>query len=128
MSIIDDLTDLNCLNNTLCSIADDMAIIKNSTPFDSVQKKFSGSDEIHFRNRKKDNTTIGVRVKNPYDGGNSEAQQSVRNAFTAAQAQATTILADPEQRATYEAKFKAQKKYITLRGYIIAQIYQKPGA
>ena len=128
MSIIDDLIDLNCLNNTLCSIADDMAIIKNSTPFDSVQKKFSGSDEIHFRNRKKDNATIGVRVKNPYDGGNSEAQLAVRNAFTAAQAQATTILADPEQRATYEAKFNAQKKYITLRGYIIAQIYQKPGA
>ena len=128
MSIIDDLIDLNCLNNTLCSIADDMAIIKNSTPFDSVQKKFSGSDEIHFRNRKKDNATIGVRVKNPYDGGNSEAQLAVRNAFTAAQAQAITILGDPEQRATYEAKFKAQKKYITLRGYIIAQIYQKPGA
>ena len=56
-----------------------MAIIKNSTPFDSIQKKFSGSDEIHFRNRKKDNATIGVRVKNPYDGGNSEAQQAVRN-------------------------------------------------
>ena len=51
-----------------------MAIIKNSTPFDSIQKKFAGSDEIHFRNRKKDNATIGVRVKNPYDGGNSEAQ------------------------------------------------------
>ena len=116
------------LKDTLCSIADDMAIIKNSTPFDSVQKKFSGSDEIHFRNRKKDNATIGVRMKHPYQGGNSEAQQAVRNAFTAAQAQVKTILADPEQRATYEAKFKAQKKYITLRGYIIAQIYQKPGA
>ena len=113
------------LKNTLCSIADDMAIIKNSTPFDSVQKKFSGSDEIHFRNRKKDNATIGVRVKHPYPGGNSEAQQAVRNAFTAAQAQVKTILADPEQRATYEAKFKAQKKYITLRGYVMAQVFAK---
>ena len=102
-----------------------MAIIKNSTPFDSVQKKFSGSDEIHFRNRKKDNATIGVRVKHPYNGGNSKAQQAVRNAFTAAQAQATTILADPEQRATYEAKFKAQKKYITLRGYVVAQVFKQ---
>ena len=113
------------LKNTLCSIADDMAIIKNSTPFDSVQKKFSGSDEIHFRNRKKDNATIGVRMKHPYRGGNSEAQQAVRNAFTAAQAQVKTILADPEQRATYEAKFKAQKKYITLRGYVMAQVFAK---
>ena len=105
-----------------------MAIIRNSTPFDSIQKKFSGSDEIHFRNRKKDNATIGVRMKNPYSGGNSEAQKAVRNTFKEAQAQTTTILADPEQRATYEAKFKAQKKYITLRGYVVAQVYQKQGA
>ena len=110
------------------SIADSMAIIKNSTPFDSVKKKFSGSDEIHFRNRTKDNATIGVRMKHPYHGGNSAAQQAARSALTAAQAQASTILADPAQRATYEEKVKAQKKYITLRGYIIAQIYQKPGA
>ena len=102
-----------------------MAIIKNSTPFDSIQKKFSGSDEIHFRNRKKDNATIGVRVKNPYDGGNSEAQQAVRDAFKAAQTQATTILADPEQRAVYEAAFKVQKKYYSLYGYVFAQEYNK---
>jgi hypothetical protein len=102
-----------------------MAIIKNATPFDSVKKKFASSDEIHFRNRKKDNATIGVRVKHPYPGGNSEAQQAVRNAFTAAQAQVKTILSDPEQRATYEAKFKAQKKYITLRGYVMAQVFAK---
>ena len=102
-----------------------MAFIKNSTPFDSVQKKFSGSDEIHFRNRKKDNATIGVRVKHPYNGGNSPAQQAVRNAFKTAQAQVSTILADTEQRATYEAKFKAQKKYITLRGYVVAQVIKQ---
>ena len=104
-----------------------MASIKNSTPFDSVQKKFSGSDEIHFRNRKKDNATIGVRVKNPYNGGNSSAQQTVRTAFKTAQQQVAQIMADPDQRATYEEKFKAQKKYITLRGYIMSQVYQKAG-
>ena len=102
-----------------------MAIIKNSTPFDSVKKKFSGSDEIHFRNRKKDNASIGVRMKHPYDGGSSEAQIAVRNAFKQAQTEATTILADPEQRATYEAKFKEQKKYLTLRGYVVAQVFAK---
>ena len=105
-----------------------MAIIQNATPFDSVKKKFSGSDEIHFRNRKKDNATIGVRVKHPYKGGNSAAQVSVRNAFTAAQAQVSQVMADPAQRTTYEAKFKAQKKYLTLRGYIMSQVYQKLSA
>lgn len=104
-----------------------MAIIKNATPFDSVKKKFASSDEIHFRNRKKDNATIGVRVKNPYNGGNSSAQQTVRSAFKTAQQQAAQIMADPDQRATYEEKFKAQKKYITLRGYIMSQVYQKTG-
>ena len=102
-----------------------MAIIKNATPFDSVKKKFASSDEIHFRNRKKDNATIGVRVKNPYNGGNSSAQQTVRTAFKTAQQQAAQIMADPDQRATYEAKFKAQKKYITLRGYVMAQVFAK---
>ena len=102
-----------------------MAIIKNSTPFDSVQKKFSGSDEIHFRNQKKDNATIGVRVKHPYNGGNSEAQQTVREKFKTVRAQVDAIMADPEQRAAYNTKYKAQKKYLSLRGYIFAQEFAK---
>ena len=102
-----------------------MAIIKNSTPVDSIKKKFSGSDEIHFRNRKKDNATIGVRVKHPYNGGSSEAQQAVRETFKTVRAQVDAIMADPEQRATYDAKYKAQKKYLSLRGYIFAMEYAK---
>jgi hypothetical protein len=104
-----------------------MAIIKTATPFDTVKKKFAGSDEIHFRNRKKDNATIGVRVKHPYNGGNSEAQKAVREAFKATHAQVKTIMADAEQRASYKAQFDAQKKYISLRGYIFAQVHKKNG-
>ena len=37
-----------------------MAIIKPSTPFDAIKRKFAKSDEIHFRNRKADNATISV--------------------------------------------------------------------
>ena len=48
-----------------------MALIKPSTPFDAIKRKFAKSDEIHFRNRKADNATISVRVKHPYNGGNS---------------------------------------------------------
>lgn len=103
-----------------------MAIIRNATPFDTIQKKFSGTDEIHFRNRTKDNATIGVRVKNPYDGGNSAKQVAQRDAFKAAQLQVNTILADETQRAEYKAKYDAQKKYVSLRGYIFSQVYKKP--
>lgn len=102
-----------------------MAIIRNSTPFDSIQRRFSGSDSIHFRNRKTDNATIGVRMKHPYDGGSSEAQQQVRTAFATTQAKVKEIMADPDQRAQYEKEFKTQKKYITLRGYIFSKEYNQ---
>ena len=105
-----------------------MAIIKNATPFDSISRKFSASDQIHFRNRKADNATIGVRVKHPYDGTPSAQQVAVRNKFNAVQEAVTTALADSEQRATYLAEFKAQKKYLTLRGYVFHQLYNTVGA
>jgi len=104
-----------------------MAILKNSTPFDSVQGRFSGSDQIHFRNRTVDNATIGVRVKHPNTGAGTAAQTAVRTAFTTAQAAVATALADSTQKASYTAAFKAQKKYKTLRGYIFSQVFVAPG-
>lgn len=99
-----------------------MAKIQNSTPFDSISKKFSKTDEIHFRNRKKDNATIGVRVKHPYDGGSSTKQLAARSAFAALQTQVATIMASDEQRAPYEVAYKKQRKFITLRGFIYHQL------
>lgn len=104
-----------------------MAIIRNATPFDSIQRRFSGTDSIHFSNRKADNATIGVRIKHPYDGGSSEAQQQARTAFMAAQAKVKEILADSTQRADYEKQFKAQHKCITLRGFIFRKVYGTTG-
>lgn len=103
-----------------------MAIIKNATPFDSIKRKFSKTDSIHFSNRAADNATIGVRMKHPYDGGNSASQVSHRKAFADAIAQVNTIMADSAQRAPYQAAFKKQKKYINLRSYIFSQVYVKP--
>ena len=39
---------------------------------------------------------------------------------------AKTALADPTERATLEAGFKAQSKYTSLYGYTVAQKYVKP--
>ena len=116
-----------------------MAIIKPSTPFDSVKRKFSGTDEIHFKNRTADNATIGVRMKHPYDGGNSDKQIAVRSAFTAAQTAAKAILAatssDTDQSnytklQTYKAAFQSQKGkkggYLYLRDFIVAKEYVAP--
>ena len=44
---------------------------------------------------------------------------------TAAQA-AKTALADPTERASLEAAFKAQNKYTSLFAYTVAQKYVKP--
>jgi len=107
-----------------------MAIIKNSTPFDSVKKKFSGTDEIHFKNRKADNATIGVRVKHPYDGGSSTQQAAHRAKFAEAASKTKAILAatstDTDQSnftklTNYKAAFKNQKKCLYLRSYILKQ-------
>lgn len=111
-----------------------MAIIKNATPFDSVQGRFSGSDQIHFRNRSADNATIGVRMKHPYDGGSSASQIANREKFAEVSATVKAILAatstDTDQAnytllTAYKAAFKNQKRYLYLRSYIFAQEYAK---
>ena len=102
-----------------------MAILSPSTPFDSVKRKFAKTDQIHFRNRKADNATISVRMKHPYDGGSSASQLAQRAKFRQAQTATATALATPETRATYEASYKKQHKYITLRGYVFAEEYKK---
>lgn len=112
-----------------------MAIIKNSTPFDSMRKKFAKSDEIYFKNRAADNATIGVRMKHPYDGGNSTSQVAYRTAFSAAAAKTKAIMtatsSDEEQEnytllQQYTQAFKNQHKFLYLRSYIFAQVFVKP--
>ena len=104
-----------------------MALINPSTPFDSIKRKFAKSDQIHFRNRKADNATISVRMKHPYDGGASADQLAQRAKFAQAITATTTALTTPETRASYEAAFKKQHKYVTLRGYAFAKEYAKLG-
>lgn len=102
-----------------------MARMQPSTPFDSAQHKFAKSDQIYFKVRKADNALLSVRMKHPYDGGNSASQIAQRAKFNQAQVATTTALANAETRATYEAAFKKQRKYVTLRGYIFAMEYAK---
>ena len=102
-----------------------MAMIKPSTPFDTIKRKFAKSDEIHFRNRKADNATISVRMKHPYNGGSSAAQIAHRAKFALAIAAANTALQDAQQKAAYKTAFLKQRKYITLYGYVVAQEYAK---
>lgn len=109
-----------------------MSKIKLSTPFDSVRKKFAKSDDIYFKNRKADNATIGVRMKHPYDGGNSELQQAARAKFATVSATVKAIMAAKSSDTdtanytklqAYQTAFKNQHRYLYLRDYIFAKEY-----
>ena len=100
-----------------------MSQIKPMGLVESMSGKICGHSDMYFF-QKNGKVFSGKRCY-PSTKEPTDAQLAVQNKFKTAQANAKTALADPEQRATYEAKFKAQKKYITLRGYIMSQIYQK---
>ena len=68
---------------------------------------------------------LGVDLLNPGKANHTKNVQCQNALKTAAQA-AKTALADPTERATLEAGFKAQHKYRTLFAYTVAQKYVKP--
>ncbi len=51
------------------------------------------------------------------------AQLATQTMMAQAAAQVKTIMANPTQLATYQAGFKAQNKYLTLRGFIMADAF-----
>lgn len=99
-----------------------MAKIENATPFDSMRCKFAKTDQIYFKNRKKDNATIGVRMKHPAVP-DSVNQKRAQADFATVQAAVKTIMADSTQLAPYQKAFKKQRKYTSLRGYVFHCIY-----
>jgi hypothetical protein len=70
-------------------------------------------------------TQFTSQICNPRTKPYSAAELARQSKFRTAAAATKTALADPTTRATYEAEFKAQNKYTTLYGYILAQEYAK---
>ena len=70
-------------------------------------------------------TNFTSQICNPRTKPYSEAELTRQNKFREATAATKTALADPTTRATYEADFKAQTKYQTLYGFVLAQEYKK---
>ena len=96
-----------------------MAKLKMMTHLDAVTGKYSKTDEVYTKVRKFDNQVIGVRMKHPVDNNPpTAAQQQAQENFATLVAAVNTALADAEQKATYKAAWKKQKKYKTLRGYV----------
>ena len=96
-----------------------MTKLKMMTHIDSMRGKYAKTDEVYTKVRRFDDQVIGVRLKNPATNEPpSAAQQAAQEKFATLVAAVTTALADAENRAAYEAAWKKQKKYKTLRGYV----------
>ena len=100
-----------------------MSSIKLEAPFQAFRGKICKHSKIIFAQRKGTNYTSQIcnpRTK-PYSATELARQQKFATALT----NANTALADATQKAAYETAFKAQSKYKTLRGYVIAMEYAK---
>jgi hypothetical protein len=99
-----------------------MAFIKTLEPAVKYMKgKFNKSDSTYYKQMY--NHTVGVRVDNPYKGGDTAAQIAVKNKFKACWLQTDTELADTSKHAEWLAKFKKQRKCKTLRTYVFSKLY-----
>ena len=103
-----------------------MSKIKLEVPFTAFKGKICKHTNIIYKQLR--DTQFTSQICNPRTKPYSEAELARQAKFRTAAAATKTALADPATRATYEAEFKAQGKYQTLYGYILAQEYAKLNA
>ena len=102
-----------------------MAKITLHGMFARIMGKLNRWETLYFKRCPCKKEQLGVDLLNPTKANGAKHILS-QNALKVAAAAAKTALADPTERATLEAAFKAQKKYTSLFGYTVAQKYVKP--
>ena len=100
-----------------------MSKINLEAPFQSFRGKICKHSKIIFAQRGQ--TQYTSQICNPRTKDFSEAELARQNKFKTAITNANTAMADATQRAAYETAYKAQTKYKSLRGYVIAMEYAK---
>ena len=100
-----------------------MSSIKLEAPFQAFRGKICKHSKIIFAQRKGTNYTS--QICNPRTKAYSAEELARQQKFATALTNANTALADATQKAAYETAFKAQSKYKTLRGFVIAKEYEK---
>ena len=100
-----------------------MSKIKPMELISELSGKVCGHSNKYFAVRY--GTQYTGTICNPYTGEPTEKQIAVRQKF--ADTYAAMAALTEEQKADYEAAFKKQKKYRSLRGYIFAMEYAKIG-
>ena len=102
-----------------------MAKITLHGMFARVMGKFNKSETLYFKRCACKKEQLGVDLLNPSKSKGTKNVACQNALKTAAQA-AKTALADPTERASLEAAFKAQNKYSSLFAYTVAQKSVKP--
>ena len=100
-----------------------MSSIKLEAPVQAFRGKICKHSKIIFAQR--GGTQYTSQICNPRTKAYSEEELARQQKFATALTNANTALADATQKAAYETAFKAQSKYKTLRGYVIAMEYAK---
>ena len=90
---------------------------------ESMSGKICGHSDMYFF--RKNGKVFSGKSCNPSTKKPTQDQLTAQNRFKTARTNTMTALADPDQRATLEAAFKAQKKYYSLYGYVFALEYAK---
>ncbi len=100
-----------------------MSKINLEAPFTAFRGKICKHSKIIFAQRK--GTQYTSQICNPRTKAYSEEELARQGKFKQAVVNANAALADATQKAAYETAFKAQNKYKSLRGYVIAKEYEK---
>ena len=100
-----------------------MSKINLEAPFTAFRGKICKHSKIIFAQRK--GTQYTSQICNPRTKAYSEEELARQAKFRTAVSNANAALADATQKAAFEAEYKAQSKYKSLRGYVIAKEYAK---
>lgn len=100
-----------------------MSKINLEAPFTAFRGKICKHSKIIFAQR--GDTQYTSQICSPRTKPFSEAEVARQSKFKQAVSNANTAFADATQKAAYEAEYKAQSKYKSLRGFVIAKEYEK---
>lgn len=87
----------------------------------SLHGKVCGHSDVYFAERR--GTRYTGKICNPRTLPFSESEIAAQEKFGSVSGKVKTALASPTEAAKYEAAFKKQSKYKTLRGYVFSVVY-----
>ena len=102
-----------------------MSKVQLTGAFARFRGKLNRSESLVFKGCPCGKEQMAMDLLNPSKATGAKNVACQNALKTVAQA-AKAALADPTERATYEAAFKSQSKYTSLFAYTVAQKYVKP--